>query len=45
MVPGLGGHLLSEVFLETHLSARGAFDGDGIAGARRRLLSLRRQCA
>ncbi len=48
MVPGLGGHLLSEVFLETHLSARGALDGDRIAGdaaAHRRLSSLRRQCA
>ena len=47
MVPGLGGHLVSEVFLETYLPAPGACDRDRIAGnqARRRLASLRHQCA
>ena len=42
MVPGLGGHLVSEVFLETLLSTSGALDGDR---ARARLAYLRRQCA
>jgi len=44
MVPGLGGHLLSEVFLETQLSTPGAFDGDRDDRVRSRLASLRRQC-
>ena len=42
MVPGLGGHLVSEVFLETLLSTPDALDGDR---ARGRLAYLRRQCA
>ena len=45
MVPGLGGHLLSEVFLETQLSTPGAFDRDRDDRVRSRLASLRRQCA
>src|SRR6266446_4914582 len=42
MVPGLGGHLVSEVFLETFLPTAGVSDGDP---TRRQLANLRRQCA
>src|SRR2546425_1372327 len=42
MVPGLGGHLVSEVFLETLLSISDASDGDRTRG---QLAYLRRQCA
>ena len=43
MVPGLAGHLVSEVFLETHVLPAGAFDGGRLALDRARLAQLRHQ--